>query len=70
MTDRLKGVLVTFDGDIRDDDAEALVNAIRCMRRVSDVSPILTDYEDHMARARVRDELWQKVRDAFFPPKT
>lgn len=65
MTDRLKGVLVTFDGD-----AEALVNAIRCMRRVSDVSPILTDYEDHMARARVRDELWQKVRDAFFPPKT
>lgn len=65
MTDRLKGVLVTFDKDIRDDDAECLIEAIRCIRSVASVKPLVADYQDHMARERVRHELANKFLDFF-----
>jgi hypothetical protein len=34
MTDRLKGCVVTFDQDLRTDDAEAILNAIRMVKGV------------------------------------
>ena len=39
MTDRLKGCTVVFDRDIRVDDAEHLLDAIRMLRGVIDVTP-------------------------------
>lgn len=69
MTTRLKGVLVTFEDDIREDDAEHRLNAIRQIRGVLSVEPVPADVDDHMARERVRYELWSKVRDIFFPPR-
>ena len=65
MTIRLKAVLVTFDQDIREDDAEAILNAIRCIKHVADVSPIPTNPEDHAARQRVRAELSGKIFNAL-----
>ena len=63
MTDRLKGVIVTFDRDIRVDDAEFILNAIRAIKHVTDVSPLVTDHTDHIARARIRSELYTKLLD-------
>lgn len=57
MTQRLKGVTVTFDRDIREDDAEALLTAIRMIKGVADVSPIEATSDDWMARQRVRQEI-------------
>ena len=65
MTDRLKGVLVTFDRDIREDDAEPLLNAIKMIRGVLEVKPYIAGAEDHMCyhrgiadcRKRIFDQL-------------
>ena len=61
MTDRLKGVLVTFDRDIREDDAEHILNAIRMVRGVQDVSPLVADHVDHLARVRIDAEWRERI---------
>jgi hypothetical protein len=65
MTDRLKGFVVTLTHDIREDDAEAIVNAIRMVRGVLDVQPVVSTYEDVMNRTMVRHELEAKILDAI-----
>jgi len=65
MTDRIKGVVVTFDKDIRVDDAENWINAIRMITGVIDVEPVLTDIDDHMNRVRIRHEIRGKLYDVF-----
>ena len=60
MSTRLKGVLVTFEEDVREDDAAATLAAIRQIRGVLSVDPVPADIDDHMARARVRHEMWRK----------
>lgn len=68
MTDRFKGCLVTFEMNIREDDAVPILSAIRQMRGVLDVSPVPVNIEDHINRSRVRDEirevLWKALGDA------
>lgn len=61
MTDRIKGVYVTFDKDYRDDDAEPILQAIRMVRGVADVDPKVTSYEDHDARVKVADKFADDV---------
>lgn len=61
MTDRFKGVVVTFEKEMRSDDAEELINAIRCLRNVADVAPSVDNIDDHMNRTRVRRELLGEV---------
>jgi hypothetical protein len=67
MTDRLKGVSVTFTDDIREDDAEAVINAIRQLRGVLVVGPILADYRDVMAEQRVRHDLGKELMEIVYP---
>lgn len=61
MTDRIKGITVTLDGDYRDDDVEAIVQAIRMVKGVAHVALHVTTLEDHMARARVRADLGKEI---------
>lgn len=65
MTDRLKGVIITFENDIREDDAEELLTTFRNIRGVINVSPVVTNVTDHMARERVKSEMRQKFSDFF-----
>lgn len=65
MTDRLKGFTVILEQDMRDDDAEAIKQAILALRLVQDVKPIGALPDDYFARSRVRHELWKKVMDVF-----
>lgn len=66
MTDRLKGVLVTFDHDIREDDAEQIIAAIKMIKCVADVRPLVSNVEDEMARIRVDREWRKKLSDMLF----
>lgn len=66
MTDRIRGVYVTFDKDYRDDDAEPILDAIRMIKGVVDVSPHVTDLSDHDARMKVR---YQFASDVLEPHK-
>ena len=56
MTDRIKGLTITLDNDYRDDDVQEIVRAISMIRGVAHVALHVTDFADHMARARVRSE--------------
>jgi hypothetical protein len=67
MTTRLKGLTVAFAADIREDDAEAVIKAIRMIRGVLDVAPIEHTPNDWIERQRVRDELSTKLWDVLHP---
>lgn len=57
MTDRLKGVYVAFDRDIRDDDAESIIKAIEMVRGVAGVTPNISTAGEFDARCKVREEI-------------
>ena len=61
MTDRLKGVTVAFDEDIREDDAESIINAILALKHVQHVTTLLTGVDDWINRQRIRHELAEKL---------
>jgi len=62
MTDRVKGFTVTLEKDIRIDDVEVIMQAIRMIRGIADVEPSISTSEDHMNRQRIKYEL----RDKFY----
>lgn len=67
MTDRVKGLYVSLDRDIRDDDVESVMNAIRMVKCVSDVTHenLVTDPADYFARDRIRGELMDVCYTVF-----
>lgn len=67
MTTRLKGCTVAFAHDIREDDAEKLLEAIRCLRGVLTVVPTEAVHDDWIAEERVRDELVKRLFDVLRP---
>jgi hypothetical protein len=59
MTDRHAGYVVTLAKDIRDDDAEeSVLVAIRMIKGVVSVKPVVADIGMHITRER-RDSDWR-----------
>ena len=65
MSDRIKGLVVTFDKDLPIGEAEEIVNAILLLSHVASVEPSTWNNEDLMNRSRIRKELEQKLWTAF-----
>ena len=65
MTDRVKGVYVAFERDIRVDDVEVIVNAIRMIKGVAGVEQeqFISNSDDWMNRQQVRMELQPIILD-------
>jgi hypothetical protein len=63
MTDRHAGYVVTLGTDIREDDAEAILTALRMVKGVITVEPVISSYEVHIAESRARAEFQRKVVD-------
>jgi hypothetical protein len=63
MTDRYNHLVVVLDKDLRTDDAEPLMNAIRQMKGVLSVDGNVVTGLDHAATARVKAELSKRVFD-------
>jgi hypothetical protein len=61
MTERIKGFTVTLERDVREDDFEAILNAVRMIKGVVHVEPSLVTTEDHMNRTMIRIELHDKI---------
>lgn len=70
MTDRIKGFTVVLDNDYREDDVEAIRQAIQMVKGVLEVTPVLTSPDDYMNRARVSDELRSKLIDVLVLKRT
>lgn len=49
MTDRHAGYLITLAEDVREDDAEHVLNALRMIKGVATVEPVVSDYGLHIA---------------------
>lgn len=69
MTNRLNGCVVVFDNDVRVDDAEEILNAIRMVKGVLSVSTDMNvvKLKDYNARERVRWELREKLWEVLYP---
>lgn len=67
MTDRFKGCWVAFEKDIRTDDVEPLIEAIRQLRGVLAVETSVADSGDWMNRERIRRELGEKLWAVLYP---
>lgn len=67
MTDRLNALIVVFERDIRDEDAEHLIAAIRMLRGVLSVTPNVSEISDHIAEQRVRREIGEKLWAVIYP---
>lgn len=59
MTDRHAAYIVTLDEDIRKDDAEAIINALRMVKHIIAVEPVVADFALGIAERRASNE-WRK----------
>jgi len=69
MTDRYHSLTVVLDRDIRDDDAEPILMAIRMIKGVLSVKPKVADIDSNMAEDRARRNLEQKLFDVIYPKR-
>ncbi len=61
MTTRHAGYIVVLDDDIREDDAEYVINAIRMIKGVGGVTPVEADAASVIARQRVITDLRNRL---------
>ena len=63
MSDRYKGFLVTLDKDYRDDDSQCIIDAIKMIKGVVGVKPIINgiDVNHDLIETRVKRELIDKL---------
>lgn len=62
MTDRHSGYVVVLDHDMREDDAEATLNALRMVKGVLSVEPIIASPAEGLPiEIRVRHEIREKL---------
>jgi hypothetical protein len=69
MTTRFHALTVVLESDIREDDAEGIIQAIRHIRGVADVTGEEVTPDLWTAQVRARDELGRKVLDVIYPER-
>lgn len=67
MTDRIHALTVILERDLRDDDTEPLIVAIKQIRGVLDVTMHVTDVNSATAEFRARRELGEKIIKMIYP---
>jgi hypothetical protein len=64
MTDRYKGFIIHLDDDIREDDCEQIITALRMVKRVRKVEPLVSNLsDDYIYYMRGRDEIIYKFME-------
>lgn len=66
MTDRIRSLTIILEEDMRVDDAEAVIQAVRMVKGVSRVEegPVL-DMRDYLAREAAARVIFDKLHDAL-----
>jgi hypothetical protein len=57
MTDRIKGLTVVLESNIRDDDAQPIIDAIKQIRGVVSVATLVQNIDHLMAKEQVKAEI-------------
>ena len=68
MTDRYDSLTVVLEDDIREDDSEALMEAIGQLRGVLTVSGNVTDPRAFIAESRAREQIRRRLFAALENP--
>ena len=63
MTDRINGFTVVLSKDIREDDFEALKNAVLMLKGVISIEPNIVDASDSIAKLQSKTEIRNKLYD-------
>ncbi len=61
MTDRHNGYIVTLRSTMRSDDAEETITALKMVKGVIDVEPVVADPVSYIAATRERIRLREKI---------
>lgn len=61
MTDRLKGLIVAFEKDIREDDAQCIIDAVLMIKGVAGVTTSLSSSDDYINRQQIKQEVVGKI---------
>jgi hypothetical protein len=67
MTDRYYALTVVLEKDIRKDDAEQIINAIRMIKYVLDVKGNVSNPDTWMAESRAKREIGDKLFNVIYP---
>lgn len=67
MTDRHAGYLVTLTENIREDDAQQTIAALRQIKGVQVVAPVPANLELAIATERALSELRGQILDVLYP---
>lgn len=67
MSDRYNAIIVVLEKDIRSDDAESTLAAIRMIRGVSSVTGNIVDLGSHIAEQRARSDLSKRLFEVIYP---
>jgi hypothetical protein len=63
------GFTVALNGDLKDEDARYIADAIRLLRGVQSVTGLLSSPTDYINRTRIKhqlaDRLWQALAEPF-----
>ncbi len=65
MTDKFHSLTVVLEEDIREDDALAIINAIKMTKGVLTVTPHVADVNSTMAHARIKADYHRKIIEIF-----
>jgi len=68
MSDKTKGLIVSFEKDLQDGSAERIKHAISMLKGVFSVEKSVTDVDDYLNRQNIKAEfkndvleLWKKI---------
>ena len=65
MTDRIKGLYVVLEDDMRPEDVSGIEIAIRLIRGVAHTNTLVADADHYMAVVQARIKLRSKLWDAL-----
>lgn len=70
MSKRVSAVIVTFQEDLKDEDAAQFAVAMSLLRGVISVEPVHPEFfNDQATTARLRKRVYEAVAEAFDPKK-
>ncbi|MEX3240471.1 hypothetical protein [Serratia quinivorans] len=67
MTDRYHSITVVLDREVREDDAEFILNAIRMIKGVASVSGNVSDSSHYAAVEQARLEIREQIYKIIYP---
>lgn len=61
MSDRIKGFYVALRDDVKDEDFDKIANAVGLIKGVLYIKKFVTDGTDFLNRARIKNEIKEKI---------